>query len=239
MGQDWGDPQVPPQWQQRPQEPQWPGQYGQQEQPQWQDGPYARGRSSLPGVRRRRCARTGSSSTPSRHPPDYAPGYQQQPSSGYWPEQQQPSGYWPQPQYAEPSQQAYPQPSYSQHQPQRRAPRRRGAAWAMWDIGAVVLLAGSAGATVALRHHAAAAAKPLTCKQQYAAWKTGPVPPESKKLLVSDAKTLHAKKARTTTSPSINGRPQGNRQGRRHAGGVPDAGRAPTRRATGRRTSPT
>ena len=66
MGQDWGDPQVPPQWQQRPQEPQWQGQYGQQEQPQWQDGPYGQGRSSLPGVRRRRCARTGSSSTPSR-----------------------------------------------------------------------------------------------------------------------------------------------------------------------------
>lgn len=43
----------------------------------------------------------------------------------------------------------------------------------MWGIGAVVLLGGSAGATVVLRHHGGAA-KPLSCKQQYAAWKTGP-----------------------------------------------------------------
>lgn len=76
-----------------------------------------------------------------------------------------------------------PEPHY---QPPRR---RRGLAIAGWAIGAVVLLAVSAGATVVLRHHTAAAAKPLTCKQQYTAWKTGPVRPKAQQL-VSDARAL-------------------------------------------------
>lgn len=67
-----------------------------------------------------------------------------------------------------------------QYQPP--APRRRWI-YLLWAVGAVALLAGSAGATVAIRHHTAAAAKPLTCKQQYANWKNGAAHAPAKNLV--------------------------------------------------------
>lgn len=60
--------------------------------------------------------------------------------------------------------------------------RRRGLVIAGYALGGLALLAISAGAAFALRHHTAAAAKPLTCKQQYAAWKTGPAHPLALKM---------------------------------------------------------
>lgn len=68
------------------------------------------------------------------------------------------------------------QPYYApeqQFQPQIAPRKRRWPVIAGWTAAAAVLLAASAGTAFALRHHAAAAAKPLTCKQQYAAWKNG------------------------------------------------------------------
>jgi hypothetical protein len=61
-------------------------------------------------------------------------------------------------------------PQAPQEQPAPR--RRRGQVYAGWALGALVLLAVSAGAALALRHHSAAA-KPLSCAQQYTAWFNG------------------------------------------------------------------
>jgi hypothetical protein len=185
MGQDWQEPQVPEQWQQRPQQPQWPGQYGQEQQQPGYAPPWDQAPAPLPYQGRDPYW----SDAPHQGQGPYRDQEFSQARAPYQGPPQQPSGYWPQQQYAEPSQQAYPQPPYSQQQPHRRAPRR-SAAWAMWGIGAVVLLAGSAEATVVLRHHTAVA-KPLTCKQQYAAWKTGPAHALGVKAQ-ADAKALSA-----------------------------------------------
>lgn len=90
--------------------------------------------------------------------------------------------------YYEP-QQVPPQWQESRYQPP--APRRRRT-WTLYAASGIALLAVSAGATVALlHHHSGAAARPLTCKQQYAAWKTGPAHAQAM-TLKADGKALDA-----------------------------------------------
>lgn len=79
------------------------------------------------------------------------------------------------------------QPSWPPLPPQaapRRAPR-----WLPWaaTAAAVVILGGAAGAYALTRP-----GKPLTCPQQYAAWKNGPAAEPAKSLLNSDGNALQA-----------------------------------------------
>jgi hypothetical protein len=111
-------------------------------------------------------------------------GQQQYPPQGYG--QQYPQDQaWQPPQYdlaahqrrlrgaqqEPPGQQAdYPPQDFSPRQPQPQ--RRRRSRWPLYaGIAALVVIAG--GAAYTLAGHGSAA-KPLTCKQQFAAWKTGP-----------------------------------------------------------------
>lgn len=66
------------------------------------------------------------------------------------------------------------QPQYAPQQPQRREPPPRRTWRAGWAAGGVlVALAAIAGGALYV-HHDRASAGPLTCAQQYTAWKTGP-----------------------------------------------------------------
>lgn len=74
------------------------------------------------------------------------------------------------------------QPDSQDYWPQQPPPRRRqGSGYGPWiAAGAVVLLAVAGGGYYVL--HGRAPAKPLTCKQQYANWKTGPALAGGKKI---------------------------------------------------------
>jgi len=115
---------------------------------------------------------------PSSVPPRQQAPWDDDPAAWSPPTQRPPHArYHGQPYY----QQDYQAPQYPppQYQPPRRNPLR----YAAYAVAAIVLLGGSIGVTVALRHHAAAAGRPLSCKQQYASWKNGAVHGAGEKLV--------------------------------------------------------
>jgi hypothetical protein len=90
----------------------------------------------------------------------------------------------------EPWQQAYQPPAQQYRATARPAPRhRQGGGYGPWiAVGAVVLAAVGGGAFYVLHGRASA---PLTCPQQYQAWKTGPAKSGGEKV-VADAKAISA-----------------------------------------------
>jgi hypothetical protein len=85
------------------------------------------------------------------------------------------------------------QPVVLAPRPPRRAPRRQSH-WLRWTLLAVVAFAVGVAAVAAWKGGLTASAltgkaKPLTCHQQYAKWKTGPAKAEGLKL-AADEKTV-------------------------------------------------
>lgn len=86
----------------------------------------------------------------------------------------------------QPPQQPYPQePFYGEYQPQ---PNRRKRSRA--PLYAVVALVAIAGGTAYALTGGGSPAKPLTCKQQYQQWKTGPAGAIAKRTLTADDSAL-------------------------------------------------
>jgi hypothetical protein len=85
------------------------------------------------------------------------------------------------------------QPSWQEHgQYQPRQPqRRRQSRWPLYAGIAALVVAAGGGAAYALTGHSGAA-KPLTCKQQYTAWKTGSAGALAKSTFGADDAALTA-----------------------------------------------
>ena len=134
--------------------------WGQQRPPQYQQ-PWEQGEQGGPWQRQRYdpAAHHRRMQAPQQEPP-----WQQQGNGQQYPPQGQP---WQQPgpreqsSWQEPGRYQHPQP---QHRKRSRGPLIAGIA------AAVVIVAGGGTAYALTSHHA----KPLTCAQQYQAWKTGP-----------------------------------------------------------------
>ena len=101
---------------------------------------------------------------------------------------------YPHQQQLPPGDQGQPRPQdYAPYQPQYIPPRRRRSRWPIGAAAGIIVLALAGGAFYVM--HSRAAAGPLTCAQQYTAWKNGPANADGKQLeaaaasLSADGKT--------------------------------------------------
>jgi len=111
------------------------------------------------------------------------PRFQAQPGQSSRPGQDGSGPFSPQSPYLPPQ----PQPEPSHWQPQAASSPRRSGYGGWIAAGAVVLVAIAGGSFWVL--HSRAAAKPLTCAQQYANWKNGPAQARGRQL-ANDASAL-------------------------------------------------